>query len=512
MTLQPPDEAAAIAAAVGPEPLPLVYLGHDLRAALAEMRSGLQLIRALDLPGAAQTTLGRCVAASEMLSRLIDQSVLVCLGQAAPGLMAPSHISTSAWVEDLRLRAEGLARQSGHHLTLEAKPDLPDQFWMDRTALDRILSNLVVNALRHTPPCALRVSLRLADSAKGVVLHVSDSGPGFTQAQLAALAKGTPQPRDDGRTDQGFGLQSVLYLAAAMGGRCNFANRAEGGAEITVTLPFAPDCIENAKTPPLPAQGRLQGASVLLVEDNETCRTAIKVLFGKLGMAVTDVETGRLAIDALASGHLVDFLVLDEQMPDLTGLDVLNWVQGNMRHSARPATLVATSHISADRIRALSDAGADKVITKPVLDLNTLGLALHQILEDREQRRAQEGGGDGLSPLYRLAEIAGPEAARELFERLGEDLQTARSGLALAAKSNDLDGIRLHSHVLIALAGTAGAMSLHEDAVRLNGLAHDGGPAERILAFARKIDPSIAELTMAVSSLLQPRTTRHSLS
>jgi hypothetical protein len=76
-------------------------------------------------------------------------------------------------------------------------------------------------------------------------------------------------------------------------------------------------------------------------------------------------------------------------------------------------------------------------------------------------------------PLQDLARMAGPANAAELFARLEEDLQTAHSGLIRAVALGDLAALRGHSHVLVALAGTAREAELHGLAIRLNQWAHE---------------------------------------
>jgi len=68
-----------------------------------------------------------------------------------------------------------------------------------------------------------------------------------------------------------------------------------------------------------------------------------------------------------------------------------------------------------------------------------------------------------------------------------------------------MDGIRQHSHVLIALAGTAGAIALHDDAVRLNRFVHGAAPQDRILALAISLEGAIQDLRSAVQSMAATR-------
>ena len=98
-------------------------------------------------------------------------------------------------------------------------------------------------------------------------------------------------------------------------------------------------------------------------------------------------------------------------------------------------------------------------------------------------------------PLQDLVRMVGPAAAAELFARFDEDLQTTRSGLGRAAASGDLAALRDHSHVLMALAGTAGEAELQDNAQRLNGLARAAGPDLTALkALLGEIDSRIAPL------------------
>ena len=91
--------------------------------------------------------------------------------------------------------------------------------------------------------------------------------------------------------------------------------------------------------------------------------------------------------------------------------------------------------------------------------------------------------------------MAGPAAAAELFARFDEDLQMTRSGLGRAASSCDMAAFRCHSHVLKALAGTAGEAELQDRAQRLNGLARAAGPELTALkALLGEIDSRIAPL------------------
>lgn len=85
----------------------------------------------------------------------------------------------------------------------------------------------------------------------------------------------------------------------------------------------------------------------------------------------------------------------------------------------------------------------------------------------QDQERIQE------SRLDRLLALAGPADAAELLERLATDLARVDGALTAAVAAEDRAAVRAETHVLISVAGAAGAFGLAEDARRLNTAAHD---------------------------------------
>lgn len=483
MTNHLPDDA--------PSGVSLALLGHDLRASLAEMRAGLHLLQSLNLPEGLAEPLNRCRAAGEALSRLIDQSVLVCLGQADPGLTAAQEFETASFLENLRQRWTGRAAETGHQLCLTTAGELPPVLTLDRTAFERVLANLIGNALSHTPPGLISVTLKVSGDDL-LLLSVRDDGPGFPASHLAHLERDFTIPEAERRPGGGFGLQSVKQLVEAMGGRVNARNPATGGAEVGVCLPLPK--AQDAAPAKLGSPPDLTGLRLLMADDSATSRELVVALAQHIGASISTVADGTAAQAAIAA-ELPDLVILDDEMPGISGLDLLYWLRAAPAPLSGLPVIMLTSHIGAQKTQCYQKAGADLVLAKPVLCPVELGRAVMAAL-----------GGHltpppppiDPAPLRRLRAIAGKEAALELFARLEEDLIAAQTGLQTAATAGDLQGIRSHSHVIIALAGTAGAMRLHDEAVALNGLAHAKAPSERLVPLALALDHGLAQLVATV--------------
>jgi signal transduction histidine kinase len=124
-------------------------------------------------------------------------------------------------------------------LSVEAPDDLP-LVEVDPVRIAQVVSNLLANALRHSP-AGSTVSLQawLDESDRSVVFAVCDRGPGFPPELLPhafdRFARGPDSP------GAGLGLAIARDLVAAHGGRIEARDRAEGGAEVIVHLPIRAD-------------------------------------------------------------------------------------------------------------------------------------------------------------------------------------------------------------------------------------------------------------------------------
>jgi signal transduction histidine kinase len=127
-----------------------------------------------------------------------------------------------------------LADQRGVEIAQAAEPGLP-RLVVDRHRVAQIFQNLLENAIQHSPREG-RVRFRAQPGEEGrVQFVVEDSGPGFRAGDLDRLFEPFFTRRRGGT---GLGLSIVQRIAEQHGGEVVAANRPEGGAVMTVTLPI----------------------------------------------------------------------------------------------------------------------------------------------------------------------------------------------------------------------------------------------------------------------------------
>ncbi len=105
--------------------------------------------------------------------------------------------------------------------------------------------------------------------------------------------------------------------------------------------------------------------SVLIVEDSATTRAMIKAVIEDMGedFATLEAGTGFEALKMLPQEQF-DLIITDINMPDVNGLELINFIKGNPNYQHIPTIIVTTERSSADKERGLA-LGASAYVTKP---------------------------------------------------------------------------------------------------------------------------------------------------
>ena len=206
----------------------------------------------------------------------------------------------------------------------------------DALQVELTLLNLAINA-RDAMPSGGTLTIRAARVRTGpptraedppagdyAALHVSDTGHGMAPHVLARAFEPFFTTKDVGR-GSGLGLPQVLGVAQQMGGGVTIASREGAGTTVSVFLPRAA-----AQLPAPPRQGTpqkpaarpsLDGARLLLVDDDLNVRVVTTAILEELGAAVIEAESGAAALLALRTGT-VDLVLADLTMPGMTGIEL----------------------------------------------------------------------------------------------------------------------------------------------------------------------------------------------
>ncbi len=487
----------------------MTLLGHDLRAAVSDIIGGLRLIDHDGMDEPTRLQLERVRASGELLARLLEQGLARMLGEDDFAATHPANVQMPRFLYDIEMRWSGRASEKGLGFHMTLAEDVPPVLTIDRIALERVLSNLLSNAVKYTDRGA--VSLDVAMAGTGALrLSVTDEGPGFSAGALCRLFERDGRPDGTCKPGHGLGMHITRGMASQLGGTISVENLpGGGGARVTLDLP--PESWTIAAPEPAAELPDLSRTKVLVAEDNPTNQTIISHMLARMGAQFEIAGDGVEALHWLER-EIFDLALIDIEMPRMNGIEVIRALRANRHlHSEMPVIAITAYILRANR-DAIYAAGADAILAKPLAGLDTFGMAIANALgrvrgDDAAAAAAEvpaaEGGFDRAT-FDRLIEIAGPEAARELLDRLGDDLGSCARGLAAGLAGADPARVRAETHVLIALAGAVGAVRLQALAQALNTAAHRRDSA----AFDRYGEDALAQLDRLVQFVTRERKRR----
>lgn len=227
---------------------------------------------------------------------------------------------------------------------------------------------------------------------------------------------------------------------------------------------------------------QLKGLSVLLAEDNVTNQLVATQMLKALGAEVDIAADGAIALERLKE-RSYDVLLIDIEMPRVSGLDVIRAVRASDGPLAKAPVIALTAYAMQEHREKIQKVGADGLIPKPITSIQQFGLDILSYLEAGRNRAAASDPADEAPLIERsiydgLAASIGAEAMQDLIEKVETDLITSREQIDAAAETGDLELMRSASHVLISVAGAVGGVRLQRQAEKLNSLSHDGAVDE----------------------------------
>lgn len=217
-------------------------VSHDLRTPLTSMRGYLE---SLKMKGDALTDAQRAeflqiaLDQGERLSRLIDELFELAALDAREKEPQPEPFAPAELIHDVARKHQPAADARGIGIDVEVSG--PPSFVVGDVAMtERLLDNLIDNALSHAPPGG-RVELRASANEEHLLISVADDGPGIPDAAKAHLFDAFSRGNErEAKGHAGLGLAIARRIVELQGGWIEVRDRAPNGAEFIVMLPLVP--------------------------------------------------------------------------------------------------------------------------------------------------------------------------------------------------------------------------------------------------------------------------------
>ena len=344
----------------------LARVSHELRTPLNAVLGFTQLL--LDGAGLTplqQQRLGLIRSAGEHLLLLINDMLDLTAIESGELRLSMQPVALDALlaetlplVEAQATRQQVVLRADGVTGTVRA----------DRMRLRQVLINLLSNAIKYNrPQGAVTLSTSVTDGK--VRLVVGDSGRGLSADQMAHLFEPFNRlgAEREGIEGTGIGLVIVKALVERMGGSVGVSSAPGEGTRVAIELSAADAPAHEAPnpgriTPPasVPPRGRL-----LYIEDNPVNALLVQELVAyRPGLALELATTGQQGVD-MAAASPPDLALVDMQLPDFDGFEVLRRLRQDPRTHHLPCIALSANALTEDIARALAAGFAD-YWTKPL--------------------------------------------------------------------------------------------------------------------------------------------------
>lgn len=260
----------------------------------------------------------------------------------------------------------------------------------DAIRLKQVLTNLVSNAFKFTPPggsVVLKVTqAEKTDQYTACRFQVIDNGVGIAEENQERIFGVFEQAGTNTSKSQGTGLGLAISrtIVELMGGDLKVKSKPGRGSEFyfTVRFPLGGENMEPHQEEPGEAQA-LERLSILLAEDNDLNAEIVIELLGMRGATVRRAENGIQAVEMFRSSAPGEYqvILMDIQMPELNGLEACRRIRGLERADAQTIPIIAmTANTFQEDVAAARDAGMDGFIAKPV-DVNELYRYMETIID-----------------------------------------------------------------------------------------------------------------------------------
>ena len=344
----------------------LAVASHDLRQPMHALNLYVGSIAALDLSERARALLGNVRQCGEAMDKMFRALLDVSRLDAGAVLPETRAFFIASLLERLRVELEPQARAKGLQLRVVA---CSATVHSDPSLVERILRNLVANAITHTSQGKVLVGCRRMKGRLRVAVY--DSGPGIASEHQAAVFQEFYQvgnPERDRSRGLGLGLAIVTRLAKLLATPITLESSPGKGAMFAVDLPRVRKIDgEQVVAHAMPNNWRndLSGIFVAVVDDEATILDATRILLETWGCVVVTAASGTEALERLgASTRVPDILLCDYRLRQHEdGIAVIDALRAEFNEEI-PAILI-TGDTGPERIREIEASGL-LVLHKPL--------------------------------------------------------------------------------------------------------------------------------------------------
>jgi signal transduction histidine kinase/ActR/RegA family two-component response regulator len=364
----------------------LASMSHEIRTPLNGILGMAQVLDRQKLPPYQRQLVATILESGRILTGLLND--VLDLSKVEAG-----KLEISAVDENLPDLLKGLVRlfgpvaqQKGLECELQIDPRVPERLCFDPVRVRQCISNLISNAIKFTEQGSVRIKARVEGNAgDGYLVRIGVADTGIGMSDLVQAMVFEPFTQADSSTTRrfggtGLGLAITRNLAHMMDGEILLESEEGKGSLFTLMFPAkaaltaaeAPIKIGSAPLPPVPeAIEAFEKTRVLVVDDNAINREVAKGILAQYGIAASEAENGRQALENLVNSPF-DLVLLDVHMPVMDGIEAIRQIRTAQEDwKDIPVIALTADAMSGDREKYLA-MGMTSYVSKPIQRLELM--------------------------------------------------------------------------------------------------------------------------------------------
>jgi signal transduction histidine kinase/CheY-like chemotaxis protein len=359
----------------------LANMSHEIRTPLNGVLAASQMLDKTDLSDDQAEYLRIIRSSGSMLFDLIRDVLDLSKIESGQIVLSSNRFSLADMVQRSSDAVGALAEKKSLNLSVTISPEADQDFQGDETRICQIVTNLAGNAVKFTDRGSVSIRVDRVLKTGEVRIEVEDTGRGIAKANLGRVFERFSQVDESDTREfggSGLGLAISRQFARLMGGDITARSQLGEGSCFTVVLPLEQiEASHERQTADIekPDTSAPQGVekkqmNVLVVEDVASNRFLLAQFLKSAGHSVIEAENGREALDRLNDQAGIDLVLMDLQMPVMSGDDALREIRASAESYCDIPVVMVTADADSSTSDTLRQAGATACLAKPVDFIN----------------------------------------------------------------------------------------------------------------------------------------------
>lgn len=375
----------------------LINISHELRTPLTLIHAPLsRILKSLSAEDTQYLPIKAIYRQSQRMKNLINMVLDVRKMEVGESKLQIQPYALNQWIEHVSqdFISEGEAKNV--RIRYQLDPHI-DTVSFDKDKCEIILSNLLINALKHSPQDAeIIIMSELLSEENSVRISIIDRGNGLKQVNTQKLFTRFYQGTGE-QSGTGIGLSYSKILVELHGGSISAQDNQDAGATFFFELPLRQQSEEiichpkaylnelmsddNKEQQPEEDNFDTSPYSVLVVDDNPDLTDFLKKSLGEYFKRVVIASDGMEALQ-LTKSHVPDIIVSDVMMPRMNGYELCKNIKEDITISHIPIVLLTARDDKQSQLSGYKN-GADAYLTKP-FEIEMLMEIVRNRLKNRE--------------------------------------------------------------------------------------------------------------------------------